>query len=80
MQEPEVQFALAIESPEHPAAELATSIEELIVTGVPEAVVRSPARVQLTIMGRFSCSPTKPPFLRVDPWDFEPPTYAVQRR
>ena len=39
MQEPEVQFALAIESPEHPAAELATSIEELIVMGVPEAVV-----------------------------------------
>ena len=35
MQEPEVQFALAIESPEHPAAELATSIEELIVTGCP---------------------------------------------
>ena len=39
MQEPEVQFALAIESPEHPAAELAPFIEELMVMRVAEALV-----------------------------------------
>ena len=44
MQELEVQLALAIESLEHHAAELATFIEELMVAGVAEALVLSSTR------------------------------------